>query len=502
MRNQEQIVLLSAEHREMRQALADRLNQETGALVIQAESPESALEKSRHVEVSVLITDLFSPSERGMELIRTVKKEQPGALALAAVPLGDRQRAVEILQHGADFYINTPFEFQEATVVARRALALHQMLNQHRRNRQELRESDGFMGIVGSCSKMQELFELIKIVGEDNRTNVLIQGESGTGKELVAKALHACSHRSKQNFVPVNCAAIPDELLESELFGYEKGAFTGAIQGKKGRIHHADGGTLFLDEIGDMNPALQAKLLRVLQEREFEPIGSVKPIQVDVRIIAATNMDLEKAVAEGNFREDLYYRLSVVPIRVPPLRERKEDIPLLVEKFIQLYKRGDRPGLKGVSPEALEVLRKNDWPGNIRELKNLIQRLSVLNSGKMVRIKDLPERYLPEDADSISEQGTRVANEPLIPEEMKNPGDISEDVLDNLIGNGSSDFNTQVSEFEDRLILQALIATRGNKKQAAQKLNLKRTTLLEKIKKKNLDKIYEDMCTRGSSETG
>jgi transcriptional regulator with PAS, ATPase and Fis domain len=321
---------------------------------------------------------------------------------------------------------------------------------------------------------MRELFAVLKKVAEDGESNVLIHGESGTGKELVARATHAFSPRKGKNFVPVNCAAIPDDLLESELFGYIKGAFTGANQTKIGRIQYADGGTLFLDEIGDMKPSLQAKLLRVIQEREFEPVGGLKPISVDVRIVAATHRDLEAGVAEGRFREDLFYRLSVVPLTIPPLRERKDDISVLTEKFVQVFNRGKKNGLKGFSPGAMASLVEYPWPGNVRELENLVQRLSILHAGELVEVADLPEKY-------------QMAGAVPVVDAPGNAGDLEEDDTTDV---ETFDFNTLVSEFEDRLILKALTKTGGNKKEAARLLNLKRTTLIEKIKKKQLEGAF------------
>ncbi len=332
---------------------------------------------------------------------------------------------------------------------------------------------------------MRRLFDLIVKLADDDLGTVLIQGESGTGKELVAKAIHAHSPRVDNNFVPVNCAAIPDDLLESELFGYTKGAFTGAGSRKIGRVQYADGGSLFLDEIGDMKPVLQAKLLRVLQEREFEPVGGLKPIPVDIRVIAATHCNLEQLVEEGRFREDLYYRLSVIPLIIPPLRERKDDIPLLIKHFIENTGNRRNKPLQGFDGQAMQALFSCDWRGNVRELQNLVQHMRVLYSGSMVGLTDLPEKYQPGDTPLSPEQLSLFvpsASEPAHPV-VKEP-DWSDDGVD---------FKELVNDFEAQLIIQALKMTKGNKKEAAKILNLKRTTLLEKIKKKNLqDKWLEN----------
>ncbi len=334
-----------------------------------------------------------------------------------------------------------------------------------------------FGGMIGRSPQMLELFELISCVAEDGESTVLIQGQSGTGKELIARAIHEKSERKSAHFVPVNCAAIPDELLESELFGYVKGAFTGAQQSKIGRVQFADGGTLFLDEIGDMKPNLQAKLLRVLQEREVEQVGGVRPIKVDVRIIAATHQNLEELVATGRFREDLYYRLAVIPLVAPPVCERQDDIALLIESFIDRFSRRKTDRRTTIDPIAMKSLQAYSWPGNVRELENLMQRLVILHRGKKITLKELPEKYCCID---VGEELDDVASNPEVrPGFSTSPPDVE-------WSDAGLDFNGLISDFEDKLILQALSRSGGNKKEAAKLLNLKRTTLIEKIKKKNL----------------
>jgi transcriptional regulator with GAF, ATPase, and Fis domain len=337
-------------------------------------------------------------------------------------------------------------------------------------------------GMIGTSPQMNELFELITCVAEEGDSTVLIQGESGTGKELIARAIHQNSVRRSANFVPVNCAAIPDELLESELFGHVKGAFTGAQQSKVGRIQYADSGTLFLDEIGDMKPGLQAKLLRVLQEREVEPVGGVRPVKVNVRVIAATHQNLEALVADGRFREDLYYRLAVIPLQAPPLRERCGDIDLLIELFIDRFSRRKTDRRTSFDPRALRSLKACKWPGNVRELENLVQRLVILHRGKRVTMKELPEKYRCQDLepeeilqDAGADAGARSFG-----------SDVQIAAPEIEWTEKGLDFNSLISEYEDRLIMEALKHTEGNKKEAALLLNLKRTTLIEKIKKKNL----------------
>jgi len=347
---------------------------------------------------------------------------------------------------------------------------------------------DSYYGIIGRSASMQRLFRLIGKLAEDDVSTVLIQGESGTGKELVAKAIHAHSPRSSHHFVPVNCAAIPDDLLESELFGHTKGAFTGATGPKIGRIEYAHGGSLFLDEIGDMKPVLQAKLLRVLQEREFEPVGGLKAIPVDVRVIAATHCNLEQMVAEGRFREDLYYRLNVIPLSIPPLRERVEDIPLLVEYFVHFIGKTKKTPLLGFDAAALQALTSFPWRGNVRELENLVQHMTILHGGTMVGYHDLPEKYRHTAPPSVP---VRAETPPALddvsrPEQLLLFSAAPPPTPSEIWPDSGIDFNALVNDFETQLIVQALKLTQGNKKEAARLLNLKRTTLLEKIKKKEL----------------
>ena len=352
--------------------------------------------------------------------------------------------------------------------------------------------SDAFYGIIGRSESMRRLFKLIGKLAEDDLSTVLVQGESGTGKELVAKAIHAHSPRAANHFVPVNCAAIPDDLLESELFGYTKGAFTGAASAKIGRIEYANGGSLFLDEIGDMKPVLQAKLLRVLQEREFEPVGGLKPIPVDVRVIAATHCNLEQMVAEGRFREDLYYRLNVVPVAIPPLRDRTEDIPLLIEHFIHSIGKTKKNPLLGFNQAAMSTLALCPWRGNVRELENLVQHMTILHGGSHVDYQDLPEKYRvgsPPPEQSAAQ--SRNEEDLSTPEHMLLTAPAAT-VSGDVWPDSGIDFNALVNDFETQLIVQALKLTLGNKKEAARLLNLKRTTLLEKIKKKDLAGTWSD----------
>ncbi|HXG51848.1 MAG TPA: sigma 54-interacting transcriptional regulator [candidate division Zixibacteria bacterium] len=323
------------------------------------------------------------------------------------------------------------------------------------------RGSEAFAAMVGESFAMRRIQELVRKMAQSDAT-VLITGESGTGKELAARAIHQFSHRRDSSFVPVNCGAIPEELLESELFGHVRGAFTGAIHARQGRFQLAHRGTLFLDEIGEMSPKLQVKLLRVLQERRFEPLGSDHPVQVDVRVVAATNRDLRAAVREGKFREDLFYRLNVLPLELPPLRERRGDIPLLVRHFLSLHGRRKGKGPLEIDPAAMQALESYEWAGNVRELENLIERLVVLNEDGVIRVGELPDYVLQPAA-----RRSAAAAEVSLPDE-------------------GVDLDGVLESIENGFIRQALERSRGNKTAAAELLRLNRTTLIERLRKKGM----------------
>jgi DNA-binding NtrC family response regulator len=462
-------VLLAERNIQEREELAGMIRKEIDCVVYEAGNPTEALDILTNETVCVLVIGLFPPDHEETSLLKTVLRHHSQVLVIPVVPLGDQQAIVEALKHGAFSYLNHPYNNTEGVIAVSRALYFYDLLIHQEKRGPKIRKSDGFYGMIGNSPQMRAVYELIEKVAEDGLSNVLIQGESGTGKELVARAIHAHSHRRLKNFVPVNCAAIPDDLLESELFGYRKGAFTGAIQSKIGRIQYADGGTLFLDEIGDMPPALQAKLLRVVQEKSFVPVGGLEQVPVDVRIIAATHRDLEALIVEGRFREDLYYRLSVIPLNLPPLRVRKDDISLLVEKFVQIFNRNRQYRLRGFEPAALAALLEYPWPGNVRELENLVQRMVVLHGGGSIGVDELPDKYAPP---------RRTVAAPAV-RSTADPAAVA-------FGPEGVDFDALVNDFEDRLILQALQLSGGNKKEAARLLRLNRTTLLEKMKKKSL----------------
>ncbi|MDJ0623907.1 MAG: sigma-54 dependent transcriptional regulator [Desulfocapsaceae bacterium] len=420
-------------------------------------------------------------AEKSLQLFTELSQKSENIL-IAAIPEDNSELTARVIEYNPFFHITKPYDFTEVRLVLKRALEKSEHLKKINSKKSFKNE---YCGIIGRSPAMKTIFELISMVAEDDISTVLIRGESGTGKELVAKAIHQQSQRKKKNFVPVNCAAIPDDLLESELFGHTKGAFTGANQNKIGRIQYAEGGTLFLDEIGDMKPNLQAKLLRVLQEKEFEPVGGLQATRVDTRILAATHCDLEQLVNEGAFREDLYYRLSVIPVNIPPLKSRKEDIPLLLESFIDAYTTDRRRERFSFSNAAMDALLRYNWRGNVRELENLVQHMSVLFSGKTVELNDLPEKYLM--TENQSEDDISYIQKMNITESQgkESPPPPPEPDIP-LSPDTELDFKEMINEFETKLIVNALRATDGNKKEAARLLKLKRTTLLEKIKKKKL----------------
>jgi DNA-binding NtrC family response regulator len=409
----------------------------------------------------LILTDLKMPGMDGMKVLEFAMNHSPDSICIILTGYGTVKNAVEAIKLGAFDYLTKPVKMDEITVTLQRALEYRTLKLENINLKNQLKKKYRFENIIGDHEKMQKVFEIVEKVADTDST-ILILGESGTGKELIAKAIHYNSYRRERPFIPVNCAAIPSELLESELFGHEKGAFTNAIRTRIGRFELANGGAVFLDEIGDMNPLLQTKLLRVLQERQFERIGGIKAIKTDIRIIAATHQDLKLAVQQKRFREDLYYRLNVIPLRVPPLRERRSDIPLLVHHFLDHFNRSKKKRIKGINDEAMECLMGYDWPGNVRELENTIERVVILVDHDTIFPQDLPEKFhdLP-----LSEP----AQTPDIPEE------------------GIS-LDTAVNEFEKNLILQALIKTGWVKNKAARLLNLNRTTLIEKIKRQNLQR--------------
>ncbi len=450
-------ILITDDDRQTRELVASFLGYK-GYEVHQASDAMEAIEKVEAEDVDIVVTDVMMPKVNGLEFIKRLKALRPEVVAIVYSAFGNSIMTANLLKAGAFFYLDKPFDLKELDNIIQRAAEHHSLQSVNYRAMPKVRNRSRIK-MIGESPKMLALYELIEKVADSDST-VLIQGESGTGKELVAQSIHELSSRKNRNFVPVNCGAIPDELLESELFGHVKGSFTGAITNRVGRFEMADKGTLFLDEIGDMKTSLQVKLLRVLQNRELEPVGASRPKKIDTRIIAATNQNLEKLVEEKVFREDLYYRLSVIPIVIPPLRERKEDIPPLIENFICRFNEENRRDVKGFDRDAMVALAEYNWPGNIRELENLVERMVILKGSGTVTLNDLPEKY-------------RGRCETRRPETISLP-------VDGIC------LSSAVEEFENRLIIQALEKTGGNKKEAAMLLNLKRTTFIEKLKKKKM----------------
>ena len=344
-----------------------------------ASTGREALLKDEKVKYSVIVLDYNLPDMDGFKILSELKKRDPEVMVVMITAHGTIEMAVAAMKSGAFNYLVKPINYDEMGLVVDKAIQHHKVLIELQDLRKQLNEKHEIDDMIGQSSQMQKVYEMVRVVADSDAT-VLIRGETGTGKELIARAIHRSGARQKMNFVSFNCAAIPATLLEAELFGYEKGAFTGAVTQKPGKFERADGGTLFLDEIGDIAPEIQVKLLRALQEGEFDRMGGVKTLKVNVRIIASTNKDLEKAMQEGSFRSDLFYRLNVIPIVLPPLRKRKDDIPLLVNHFIRKYSKKNNKEIKSISPSALSSLMQYHWPGNVRELENVMERTIVVTS--------------------------------------------------------------------------------------------------------------------------
>jgi nitrogen regulation protein NR(I) len=444
-----------------------------GFQVTLAEGGEPGMGLIRDEKFDIVLTDLVMPQASGMEVLKEAAAHCPDTPVIMMTAYAAVETAVEAMKLGAFDYIGKPFVLDELSIVLNRVLEHRKLQKENIRLKKELKRKYDFGGLIGDSASMGRVYDMIEKIADTDST-VLIAGESGTGKELVARIIHYNSSRSQKPFVPINCAAIPRDLLESELFGHEKGAFTGALNARAGRFELAHNGTLFLDEIGELDPSLQVKLLRVLQEREFERVGGVKTIKVDVRILAATNKDLEKATREGKFREDLFYRLNVIPLNLPPLRERLDDIPLLLKHFIKKFsrKRDSRPF--GISREAMECLMKYHWPGNVRELENLVERLMILVNADVASVADLPERF----------GGSPAMMSPVaVMTEMQ----TSREHQVVSIPESGVDLDALLHDLEKDYILRALRMTGGVKSKAANLLHLNRTTLIEKMKKMRID---------------
>jgi two-component system response regulator AtoC len=450
-------LLLVDDEAALREAMAERLA-DHGFAVVQAPTGEDALAHLAAFAFDIIITDLRLPGVDGRAVLDAALERYPDIIAIIITGFGTVKDAVDAIKHGAADFITKPFQFDALLHVLGSALEQRRLRAENAYLRSQLEERYRIDGLVGRSRVMRDLCQLLETVAATAST-VLISGETGTGKELAARAIHHNSPRRQNRFVALNCSAIPETLLEAELFGHVRGAFTGAVATRQGRLEQAHKGTLFLDEVGTMSPALQAKLLRVLQEREFERVGDGHTIKVDVRIVAATHSDLQKMVADGTFREDLFYRLNVIPVKLPPLRERRDDIALLVQHFLQKLGAEQSPARAvTMSQEAMRVLMNYDWPGNVRQLENVVERALAFSQGRsQIELSDLgPElQKLTASAD---------AREGWFPDE-------------------GIDLERYIEGLELSLIRRSLERTQGNKVQAARLLNLKRTTLIEKLKR-------------------
>ncbi len=432
--------------------------EEEGFETLTANSGPETLDILGQAEVDLVLTDMKMPGMDGIELLERIKGRDPELPVIMMTAHGTVDKAVEAMQKGAYSYILKPFDNERMILYVNKAIEMYRVVKENRRLRNQVKSLYRFDNIIGKSRAMQDVFETIRKVAPASAT-VLIEGENGTGKELVAKSIHYNSPRRDKPFVAVNCSALAETLLESELFGHEKGAFTGAIAMKKGRFEMADSGTLFLDEIGELSLNLQVKLLRVLQERTFERVGGTKPVAVDVRIIAATNKHIQREVSKGNFREDLYYRLDVLHLVIPPLRERKEDIRLLMEHFIGKYaeERKNETSVSGATQAVERLLYDYSWPGNVRELENIIERAMILCPGDRINVSDLPKNFTNQAGGTLHIEGIPVnakLNETLVMVEksmiqraLKVTGNVQARAAE-LLGIGKSGLNQKIKKFK------------------------------------------------------
>lgn len=442
-----------------RDLLAEALRKE-GYDVEAFSNGADAIERGRQGRVDLVLTDMRMGSVDGLTVLREFKRSSPDTSIVLLTAFGSLEGAIEAIKQGAYDYLAKPFKKEEITLVVQRSLEHCRLVRENARFREELKGRDEWSPLVGSSPAMLEVYKLVARVSE-GRSTVLIEGESGTGKELIARAIHSNSPRRDKPFIPVNCGALPDTLLESEMFGYEKGAFTGAVGAKAGLFEAANGGTLFLDEIGDLGPPLQVKLLRVMQDQEVRRVGGTSSVKVDVRIIAATHRDLEHLVREGKFRDDLYYRLNVVRILLPPLAQRRADIPMLAHHFLQKYAGGSPHAVRGFLPETMTLMEGYHWPGNVRELENAIERAVSLSHGPLIMPEDLP--------DSIRKTAAFIE---------KRPGSN---------GDRQDEAYLTLEEVEKRHLIRVLKETKGNKVRAAKILGIDRRTLYRMAERFGLD---------------
>ena len=442
-------ILIVEDEAKMRRLLELNLG-EDGFSTLSAGDAESGLKLLRENTINLVVTDLKLPGMNGLEFLHAIKRQNAALPVVVMTAFGSVETAVEAMKAGASDYVLKPFSLSEMRMVIHKELDVHNLREENRSLREALGKRYSHPNIIARSAKMQEVLATVDRVAPTNST-VLLGGESGVGKDLIARAIHEKSRRASGPFIKINSTAIPENLLESELFGYEKGAFTGANASKPGKFELADKGTLFLDEIGDVPAVTQVKLLRVLQEREFERLGGTRTIKVDVRLIAATNRDLREALEQGTFREDLYYRLNVVPIDIAPLRQRKEDIPDLVNLFISRFAGDSGKPVESITPEAMQILVNYHWPGNVRELQNIIERACALAKGTVLKVDD-----------------------------------IHLDVRPARITNGASNFLPEgmtLEQWEDEMIRESLRRANGNKSQAARLLGLSRNALRYRLSK-------------------
>jgi DNA-binding NtrC family response regulator len=457
-------VLVVDDHELYRKAV-ERILVRAGHQVSTARDAGEAMQLVTHEPVDLVLCDVKMPGISGLELVRQIHEVHPDLPCIVITGYGGAEASLEALRAGAYWFLEKPVEPAHHDVLRRlaaQAIEHGRLKTENRLLQRQLHGRYHHENLIGASPALRSVLDVVERVADTDST-VLITGESGTGKEMIARALHWSSRRAERMFVTVNCGAIPEELLESELFGHVRGAFTNAVSHREGRFALAHGGTIFLDEIGDMSPALQVKLLRVLQDRTFEPVGSSHSVKVDVRVIAATNQKLDVAIREKRFREDLFYRLNVIPIELPPLRERRDDVPLLAAHFLRQAAEEKKLGPCTLAPDALEALMRHDWPGNVRELENLIERIVVLRGQGEVTARDLPPEL----------QRAALAARPA----RESPAQVVQ---------AGVAFHEVVDRFQADLILRALEQTHWNKNKAAQLLGLNRTTLLEKIKKMGL----------------
>ncbi len=450
-------ILVVDDEQSLRDVLSIMLKR-AGYAVTSAMDGEEAIELLNKEIFDLVITDLRMPKIDGMEVLKAVKSASPETVVLIITAFASADSAVEAMKQGAYDYLTKPFQVDEVQLIIRNALEKRRLTTENMLLKREMASQSSFAQLVGQSEAMQKVFDVVRKVA-DSKSNVLICGESGTGKELVARAIHYNSARSVMPFVAVNCSAVPETLLESELFGHMKGSFTGAIANKAGLFEVADGGTIFLDEIGDTTPTIQVKLLRVIQEREFRRVGGNHDVKVDVRVVAATNKDLEKAVADGSFREDLYYRLDVIPIRLPPLRMRTGDIPLLVTHFLERFSKESGKPKPVISPEAMHVLLSHEWRGNVRELENLIERVVAFATAELVTDAEV-HGWLHRPATQ--------SQHPAMPMDLTDEG---------------LDLEGLINGIEKDLLLKALERSKWVKKKAARMLRLNTRSFRYRLEK-------------------